>query len=127
VTFKGIKSVQIYSDLGAYNFCEPHEKQWQLSFRVVHADGVTSISEFFPEDDEPDWMYPIEALELIAARLERYWLSTKRDKNRKTIALLRENLPEIERVYAEAKVKALRADLEFWLDHIKEAKENATS
>jgi hypothetical protein len=115
----GITKVQIYNELGCYNLFDLNEKSWQLVIHTWYEGGRTTITETFPEEDgEPDWMYPTEALDLIAERLESYWISTRRDAAREKIALLREALPEIEQVFAHQKIAELEEALEEWQTHL---------
>lgn len=114
-----ITKVWIYSERGHYDLMHPGDEAWQLKLCVWFDEGYTAICERFPAgEEEPDWYFPTDALDLIEERLESYWLSTKREMNRKKIAALRENLPQIEQVYARQKIAQLEKELVDWRDHL---------
>lgn len=100
-------TISISMNYGSYNFANPAQKQWQLSLRTPFGN----VSQRF--DEEPYIGDCVEdALEVIAERLESYWISTGREEDRKIIANIRANLPACEIEWAQQKVAAAKAQLE---------------
>jgi hypothetical protein len=102
-------SVSISKNLGRYNLCS-NEKSWCLSLMIHGHPVCKSISETFPEDDEPDIhdVPPSEVVEIIAARVESYWISTSREESRKKIEAIREHAAELDDAWATKIIRSLQ-------------------
>ena len=101
----------VYKNLGAYNWADRSQKQWQL---VVRLDDGSSISELFPEDEEPeiDGLPPSEVVELISVRNESYFFRSSREEQRAKIAFVRENAEAIDTSWAAKRIACLRKNIE---------------
>lgn len=106
----------ISKDLGRYNWAST-EKDWQVALRT----HVGVISQKWPENEEPniDGLLPTEVLDLIEERLDSYWISTGRERDKAVIATVRESGKEIDAAWLrskieshERKLKELRSALE---------------
>ena len=79
---------------GSFNLCAPQEKQDQ----VYLCTPTGNFSELFPLDDHEyhPSMLPSEVLDMIEERLDKYWLSSRRDEDKKRIAACRERIDEFD-------------------------------
>lgn len=93
-------NVLISKNLGRYNFAG-NEKSWCVTLSTPFG----TVSETFPEEDEPatDGEMPSEVLALIEGRLDSYWISTGREKTKATIAGIREHMTDIDCAWLESK------------------------
>lgn len=91
-------------ELGRYNWAST-EEEWCLSLQTPYG----SVSERFPKDDkpeaDPDWTAPSEVLDLIEARLDSYWISTRRAETKAKIAEIRERSNEIDAAWLDQKIR----------------------
>jgi hypothetical protein len=91
-------------ELGRYNWAAT-EDVWCLTLRTPY--GV--VSETFPKDDKPEvdpgWTTPSEVLDLIEARLDSYWISTRRTETKATIAEIRRHANEIDAAWLDQQIK----------------------
>lgn len=86
-----ITSVHISKNLGRYNFVRP-VKNWMVSMHVQLEDkSHIEVSEIWDEDDEPDIedKLPSDVLSIIEERIDSWWISTSREKNKEMIAQIR--------------------------------------
>ena len=105
---KDVKSVSIFKNLGRYNLAS-NEKSWCVEIVAMFADENIAVSETWDADDEPDTygLPPSEVLELISSRVESYWISTARDKQRKKINSLREHSGRLDDAWARGMIESL--------------------
>ena len=97
-------NVLIHKNLGRYNLCSS-EKDWCVS---VSIDGE-SISETWPEDDEPDSTgSATEVIQMILDRNSRYLYSTARNRIRALADEWLTNGPAIDAAWAEGRIKQLQ-------------------
>lgn len=91
-------------ELGRYNWSS-EEDVWCLTLSTPY--GV--VSETFPREDRPDvdpeWTTPSEVLDLIEARLDSYWISTRRAERKATISEIRRHANEIDAAWLDHKIK----------------------
>ncbi|WP_425070681.1 hypothetical protein [Sagittula sp. S175] len=99
-------TVSIHATLGRYNLASD-EKQWQLSLRTPFGN----VSEFFPEGEKPEADTVEDALDLISARLESYFYTSRREEGRAKISAIRENLTACELILIDRKIDAAREQL----------------
>src|SRR5690606_4650714 len=78
---------------------------WCLTLRTPYGQ----VSETFPKDEKPDvdpeWSTPSEVLDLIEARLDSYWISTRRTETKATIAEIRRHANEIDAAWLDQQIK----------------------
>ena len=88
--------------LGQYNFAVA-EDVWCLTLRTPYGQ----VSETFPNEPEvdPEWTTPSEVLDLIEARLDSYWISTKRAGTKAKIAEIRQHSNEIDAAWLDQKIE----------------------
>lgn len=90
--------------LGRYNWAGT-EEDWCLALQTPYGN----VSEVFPKDDkpdvDPDWTTPSEVLDLIEARLDSYWISTRRTEAKTTIAEIRRHADEIDAAWLDQKIR----------------------
>lgn len=107
-------SVTITAYTGCFDYLNPDRKQ--TCIRLSLPDGAPSpeLSESWPEDDAPAWedRPPSEIVDLIAARLESYWISTGREKKRQVIAWCRQNIARLDREWAKSRIKHMEQEIE---------------
>lgn len=98
--------------LGQYNFAAA-EDVWCLALRTPY--GL--VSETFPKDDkpemDPEWTTPSEVLDLIEARLDSYWISTRRAETKAKIAEIRQHSDEIDAAWLDQKIEQTEDKLRF--------------
>jgi hypothetical protein len=101
--------VTYYKNLGHYNFAG-HEKNWCVSLITPYG----RVNEIWPEREEPDIddLLPSEVLDLIESRLDSYWISTSREKDKATIAAIKEHAAEIDLAWLDAKIESTEKLLE---------------
>jgi len=91
-------------ELGRYNWAST-EDVWCLTLRTPYGQ----VSETFPKDDkpevDPEWTTPSEILDLIEARLDSYWISTRRAETKEKIAEIRRHSNEIDAAWLDQKIK----------------------
>ena len=91
-------------ELGRYNWAGT-EEEWCLFLRTPYG----RVSEVFPKDEkpevDPDWTTPSEVLDLIEARLDSYWISTRRAETKAKIAEIREHSNEIDAAWLDQKIR----------------------
>ena len=91
-------------ELGRYNWAST-EDVWCLTLRTPYGQ----VSETFPRHDRPDvdpeWTTPSEVLDLIEARLDSYWISTRRAETKATIAEIRRHSNEIDAAWLDQQIK----------------------
>lgn len=91
-------------ELGRYNWAST-EDVWCLTLSTPYGQ----VSETFPKDDkpdvDPDWTTPSEVLDLIEARLDSYWISTRRAETKAKIAEIRKHSNEIDAAWLDQKIK----------------------
>jgi hypothetical protein len=94
--------VTYYKNLGHYNFAG-HEKDWCISLITPYG----RVNQTWPECEEPDIddLLPSEVLALIESRLDSYWICTSREKDRATIAAIKEHAAEIDVAWLDAKIE----------------------
>lgn len=105
-------NVYITKSLGRYNFCS-NDKQWCVTIRLPECAPKQAISETWPEDEEPDTegQPPSVVIEIIAERLESYWISTGRDEQRKVIEWARQNATILDDAWAKRKIESLQRQI----------------
>lgn len=90
--------------LGRYNWAGTDE-EWCLALQTPYG----CVSEIFPKDDKPevdkDWTTPSEVLDLIEARLDSYWIATRRAETKAKIAEIRRHSNEIDAAWLDRKIK----------------------
>jgi hypothetical protein len=93
--------------IGSYDLCHPKEKQYYVV--ICWPEGGKIIDESWPEEDEPEIrdLPPSEVIELIAERLESYWISTRREENREIIAWCREYAEYLDTLWAQEQIDML--------------------
>lgn len=103
-----IRSVQISFNVGRYNMLSS-DKSDCLELRVFWPMGLLCISQTWDEGECPEdrTSSPGEVLDAIEERVESYFASTSRKRDRLVIAALRERLPEITKVWAEGQIAHL--------------------
>ena len=91
-------------ELGQYNWAKT-EDVWCLTLRTPYGQ----VSETFPKADkpevDPEWTTPSEVLDLIEARLDSYWISTRRAETKEKIAEIRQHSNEIDAAWLDQKIK----------------------
>lgn len=91
-------------ELGRYNLAS-EEDVWCLILSTPYGQA----SETFPRDDRPDvdpeWTTPSEVLDLIEARLDSYWISTRRAEAKAKIAEIRRRANEIDAAWLDQKIR----------------------
>ena len=90
--------------LGQYNLAVT-EDVWCLALHTPYGQ----VSEIFPKDDkpevDPEWTTPSEVLDLIEARLDSYWISTRRAERKAIIAKIRQHSHEIDAAWLDQKIE----------------------
>lgn len=90
--------------LGQYNLATT-EDVWCLALRTPYGQ----VSETFPQGDkpevDPEWTTPSEVLDLIEARLDSYWISTRRAERKAKIAEIRQHSNEIDAAWLDQKIE----------------------
>lgn len=95
---------------GNYDLCS-NRKDWQLSIHGLPAHlPSSSLSTTFPSDEEPciDGLPPSQVAELIAERIESFWISTARERQRIIIEWIREHGAEIDAEWACQQIDGLQ-------------------
>lgn len=91
-------------ELGRYNWAT-EEDVWCLTLRTPYGQ----VSETFPKDKKPDvdpeWTTPSEVLDIIEARLDSYWFSTRRAETKAKIAEIRQHSNEIDAAWLDQQIK----------------------
>lgn len=91
-------------ELGRYNWAST-EDVWCLVLRTPYGQ----VSETFPKADKPDIdperTTPSEVLDIIEARLDSYWISTRRAETKTKIAEIRQHSNEIDAAWLDQKIK----------------------
>lgn len=91
-------------ELGRYNWAS-EEDVWCLTLSTPYGQ----VSETFPREDRPDvdpeWTTPSEVLDLIEARLDSYWISTRRAEAKARIAEIRRHAYEIDVAWLDQQIK----------------------
>ncbi len=109
-----IRSVQTTTNTGRYNLAS-NDESWCLELRVFFEDGpFLARSETFEIDDHPELGWgddPEDVLDALDERMESYWISTGREKNREESERLREMMPEIRLKWITDKIEALKKRL----------------
>ncbi|PVE25397.1 hypothetical protein DC522_05730 [Microvirga sp. KLBC 81] len=113
----------IIKQLGRYNFAGS-DKEWSVQIRLP--DGKW-LSEMWPEDKEPDieGLPPSEVIELIATRLEEWWICTGREEKRERIAYARSVAAQMDHDWASAEIARLEKRIASLRDHLIEQPEQA--
>lgn len=93
---------------GCFNLLSPREKSWQVYLYVEFEDkSKVCISQTWDYDDEPyldSDSFPEEVIEVIADRLEYFWISTSRKEDRGKINWMRDNILEINLAWAKVQL-----------------------
>jgi hypothetical protein len=126
--------ITVSSRTGCFNLCNSSQRQFLVEVRGLPKEsGATMLSETWDEDDAPglDGSEPLsQVIEIMAERLESYWISTRRDAARKVIAWCREHAEELDRHWActlmeqyrsqaeKLEAKAARLDVEYNLSSV---------
>jgi len=96
--------------LGQYNLASI-EDVWCLGLQTPYGQ----VSEIFPKDDkpevDPEWITPSEVLDLIEARLDSYWISTRRAATKAKIAEIRQHSNEIDAAWLDQKIEQTKDKL----------------
>lgn len=103
-------SASYYKTKGRFNWASNSE-DWQVVLRLSNGKVV---SETWPLDEEPDvdGLPPSEVVEIIAQRVESYWLSTDREKQRGTISWIRQHAELIDSGWARNRIESLRKQID---------------
>lgn len=103
-------SASYYKTKGRFNWAGS-EDEWQV---VLRASNGTTISELWDLGDEPDvdGLPPSEVVEIIAKRLEGYWINTDREAKRKKIGWLRQHAELIDSGWARNRIESLRKQID---------------
>ena len=113
-----------YSNLGHYNYCS-NEKDWVLHLNVKDGEISRAISTMFAEEDgdpaQGGGIPPSEVLEIIAKRIESYWISTGREKDRETIDWMRKRVAEMDSAWASQRIKCLHKEIKDLESYLLEA------
>lgn len=98
--------VRVTKHCGRYNLCS-NEKEWLV---ILYLPNGQKLSEAWAKDHEPeiDGLLASEIVELISQRVEEYWLSTNREKQREIIAWCRQHANEIDRLFVEYQLEQLK-------------------
>lgn len=109
----------VTKDLGRYNFAS-NDKDWCV--QILMPDGKV-ISETWPQDDEPDTdgVPPSEVIELIVARLNSYWISTRRDETLARIEAARPMFERMDDAWARVHINALQRKIDSLKPYLIEA------
>jgi hypothetical protein len=93
--------VIIRANLGRYDLAHPKEEQWHI---VMVLPGERRLSELWPPEQGPsiDGRPPSEIVEEISERVGSHWISSSRERDRETIAWVRENAAAIDDLWARA-------------------------
>jgi hypothetical protein len=103
-----VTRVVVYKNLGAYNWAQPQDKQWQ----VVVEYGDHKISQVFPREEEPSISCPpSEVIEQISTQLESLWICTSRDEKRRVIAEFRKIAEQMDSDWAKQKIASLEKNI----------------
>jgi hypothetical protein len=100
----------VTKNIGRYNFAS-NNKDWCV--QVYMPDGKV-LSETWPEDDEPDTdgVPPSEVVEMIAARLRSYWISTRREETMARIEAARPMFEQMDDVWARSRIAGLQRQID---------------
>lgn len=106
-------SVTITGYTGCFDYLHPDRKQTCIRLSLPDGAPAPELSESWPEDDAPAWedRPPSEIVDLIAARLESYWISTGREKKREVIAWCRQNIVRLDREWAETYIRYMEKEI----------------
>lgn len=109
--------VHISKNLGRYDLAS-YDKDWNLSLRTSYGN----ISAMFDEEDEPEieGAMPSEVLDMIEERIESYWISTSREKDRKKIKEIREHLNELDLIWAKEQLSLYQRQVEVYNSLVQE-------
>src|SRR5690606_26921850 len=112
-------------ELGRYNWAST-EDVWCLTLRTPYGQ----VSETFPKDAKPDvdpeWTTPSEVIDIIEARLDSYWFSTRRAETKAKIAEIRQHSNEIDAAWLDQQIKQVEDRLRI-LRSNREALEEASN
>jgi hypothetical protein len=102
---------------GSYDFLHPKDVQVQVSIRGLDNEltGVHFLSETWPEDEDPGIDSSTLLRDVVAtmkARLESYWINTRKDRELPVYAWLEANMDELERHWAIQRQKNLKAQID---------------
>ena len=102
-------SATFYKNLGRYNFAGT-EKSYCVALHTPYGN----ISQTWPEDDEPDisGCLPSDVLDLIEARLKSFLYTSRFEKDKATIAAIREHANELNVLYVKNRIAAARKAIE---------------
>jgi hypothetical protein len=103
-------SASYYKTKGRFNWAS-NEQEWQV---VLRASNGMGISELWPLDEEPeiDGLPPSEVVEIIAKRLESYWINTEREAKRKKVEWFRQHAELIDSGWARNRIEGLRKQID---------------
>lgn len=107
-------TVNITCYKGNYDFLHPQEEHWDL--RLVTPYGTVSM--LF--DEEPnDYHFSVEdCINRFVARMDDFWIYSKREATNATLAEIRKHLPECEILYGRSEINRLRKKVEQYASQI---------
>lgn len=99
--------MQITKVKGRYNFCS-NEEQWRVAITGLPNEAPAKyLSKTWDIEDEPyiKNLPPSEVVEIISERVESFWISTSREKDREIIQWIRNNSEELDVKWAKGEIK----------------------
>ena len=99
--------MRIFKSKGRFNMCS-NEEQWQAGITGLPEDAPhKGICQTWDIDDEPyiEGEPPSEVIEIISERVESYWISTSRKKDRETIQWIRDNIDRLNALWAKDEIE----------------------
>ena len=97
-----VKNVSVWRHVGKYNLANPNEEGAQIAVRFT----LNGVQHCISDVVEPGSQYDYDgsdisdAVDAISNAIERYWISTGRDKTRETIKLFWKHEALIRKAYA---------------------------
>ena len=101
-------TVHHYTNTGRFYLGRADQQQ-----QVVLVTPWGSVSQLWDEGEAPydADMDAGEVLDIIAERLESYWINTSRNEDRAKIARIREHIDEANRLWHEGRARVLQAEI----------------
>lgn len=105
-------------NLGSYNWAAPSEKQWQVYLYTPFGN----FSELFPADEEPETedCLPSEIIDMLEARLKKYWISTRRDETLAKMSAAREHSSELDVAWLADRIAEAEKRVKYFKDRLEE-------
>jgi polyhydroxyalkanoate synthesis regulator phasin len=110
---------------GSFDWAHPNEKQRVLAINNLPEDApAKSVSAVIDEDVETGDLPPSEVVEIISEQIEKAWISTSREKDRKTIEWIRDNSERLDKMWAKDEIERCQRKVKRYKNRIANLKQN---